>query len=122
MIMEVIDKTNEKAVSPEKMDWTRHIYLGVALIAVGAVWMLYNFDIIGYKFFDIFFSWEMLLIVIGGYLLAMRKWVPGGIVAVVGFFFLLTNLLGVYIPFRKVVWPSLFIIAGLAVLLTRKYK
>jgi hypothetical protein len=118
--MEIIDKTNGSGNKP--VDWGRHIYLGIALIVVGAVWMLYNFDLVDYRFFDVFFSWEMLVIVIGGYLLSLRRWVWGGVVTAVGVFFLLTNLLDIHIPFDKVVWPSIFILAGIGVLLTRAYK
>ncbi len=98
----------------------RHLYLGFALIAVGAVWMLYNFEVIGYRFFDIFFSWEVLLVVIGGYLLTIRRWAAGGIVATVGAFFLLTDLFDICIPFDKMILPGLCILAGLAVILTKK--
>ncbi len=118
--MEIIDKTNQK--TGQSVDWSRHLYLGIALIAVGTVWMLYNFDVVGHRFFDIFFSWEMLLIVIGGYLLSLRRWVWGGLVTAVGVLFLLTNLLGIHIPFDKVVWPAIFILAGIAVLLTKTYR
>lgn len=97
-----------------------HLYLGLVLIAVGAVWLLYNFDLVGYRFFDHFFSWETLLIVIGGYLLAQKRWVGGAIVAGVGAFFLLTDLLHLCIPFDKVILPALCILGGLAVILTKK--
>jgi hypothetical protein len=119
--MEIVDKTNEKTACGAA-ERTRYIYLGATLIAVGAVWMLYNFDLIAYRVFDIFFSWQTLLIVIGGYLLSLRRWVAGGVVAAVGAVFLLTDVLRVYIPLDKVVWPSIFIVAGLAVLLTRTCK
>ncbi len=100
----------------------RHLYLGLALMAVGAVWMLYNFDVIGYRFFDVFFSWEMLLIVLGGYLLTLKRWTVGGIVAAVGAFFLLTDLLHLHIPFDKVILPALCILIGLAVILTPRRR
>lgn len=119
--MEVINKQDRNNASPQQPR-AQHIYLGIALIAVGAIWMLYNFDVIGYRFFDIFFSWEMLLLVIGGYLLSLKKWAAGGILVAVGAFFMATNLLGIHIPFDKVVLPLLCIVAGLAVILTRKYR
>jgi hypothetical protein len=119
--MEIIDKTNEKP-APGAAERTRYIYLGVALIVVGAVWMLHNFDLIAYRVFDVFFSWQTLLIVIGGYLLSLRRWVIGGMAVAVGAVFLLTDVLNICIPLDKVVWPSIFIVAGLAVLLTKIYK
>ena len=122
--MEIInkqDQTGQKVPSAQK-PWAHHLYLGIALIGVGLIWMLYNFDVIGYKFFDVFFSWQMLLVVIGGYFLSMKKWALGAIVTLTGAFFVATDLLGVHIPFDKVVLPLICIIAGLAVLLTRKYR
>lgn len=116
--MEVINRNNSN--NPEPSAWTRHIYLGIVLIAVGAIWMMYNFDLIPYRFFDIIFSWEMLLMVLGGYLLSVRKWVGGCILLVIGGFFFATNLLGIHIPFNKVVLPLLFIAGGVAVLFSRK--
>lgn len=119
--MEVIDNNPNQPQQTVK-PLAHRLYLGLALIAVGAIWMLYNFNVIGYKFFDIFFSWEMLLLVIGGYLLTMKKWAVGGIVALVGAFFMLANVLDIYIPFDKVVLPLLCIVAGLAIILTRRNR
>ena len=113
--MEVINKQPQD-VQKQK---AHRIYLGSALVGVGIIWMLYNFDVIGYRFFDVFFSWQMLLVVIGGYLLAVKKWGVGAITALAGAFFVATDLLGVHIPFNKVVLPGLCIMAGLAVLLAR---
>jgi len=117
--MKVIDNNTS---SRAQALWSRHLYLGVALIVIGCVWMLYNFGVIGPRFVDVFFSWEMLLTVIGGYLLSRRQWVWGGLVTALGLLFLVVDLLGLAIPYDKVAWPAVFIVAGVAVLLTRSYR
>ncbi len=119
--MEIIDKTNRNGNGPASPR-PRHLYPGIALIAVGAVWMLYNFEVVGHRFFDLFFSWQTLLVVIGGYLLSLGRWAWGGGVAAIGVFFLSIDLLGLHIPPDKVIWPSIFIVAGLAVLFPRMHK
>lgn len=118
--MEIINKSGQE--TPASKQWGHHIYLGVALITIGIIWILRNFGIIGERFFDIFFSWQILLVVIGGYLLCMKRWVSGAIITLTGIIFVATDLLGIYVSFSKVVLPLSCIIAGIAVLVTRKYR
>lgn len=60
---------------------SRNLFLGVTLIVVGVLWMMNNLELLSDSLFDVVFSWQMLLVLIGGYLLALRKWLAGGIVA-----------------------------------------
>jgi len=119
--MEIINKQEKTSTPAVGRTLAQNLYLGIALIVVGLIWILYNFDVIGYKFFDAFFSWQMLLMVIGGYLLTLKKWAAGIITMGVGLFFVATDLLNVYIPFNKVVLPVVCIAAGLAVIFSRTY-
>lgn len=119
--MEIINKQEKSSTPTVGRTMAQNLYLGIALVVVGVIWILYNFDVIGYKFFDAFFSWQMLLLVIGGYLLTMKKWVAGVITMGVGLFFVATDLLDLYIPFNKVVLPVVCIAAGLAVIFSRGY-
>ena len=116
--MEIIDndRKNNGPIKPS----THNFYLGGALVLIGLVWILFNFDLIDDKVFDAIFSWQMLIVVIGGYLLAMKKWAAGGITLAVGLFFVTTGLLGLQIPVRKIVLPVACIAAGLAVIFSRK--
>jgi uncharacterized membrane protein YidH (DUF202 family) len=115
--MEIID--NQKRNTTKGSALPQRVYLGVVLILIGVVWMLYNFDAVGYRFFDLFFSWQMLLVAVGGYFLALKRWAVGTIVAGVGVFFVATDFLGLHIPFDKVALPVIVIAAGLVVLLSR---
>lgn len=54
-----------------------NIYLGIILVAIGVIWLFYNTGWIGYGLFNALFSWQMLLVAAGGYLLAVRRWSAG---------------------------------------------
>ncbi|MCD8185251.1 MAG: DUF5668 domain-containing protein [Rikenellaceae bacterium] len=94
----------------------QHLYLGIMLIVVGVILILYNFQWIGYRLFDIFFSWPMLLSVAGGYLLVIRKQALGIATLAVGLFFVATGFLDFDIPVRKIVLPLAFMLGGVAVI------
>ena len=66
------------------------------------------------------FSWQMLLVLIGGYLLALRKWLAGGIVAAVGLCLLLIDQLDWHIPLDKIAVPTILIAVGLSVVFSRR--
>ncbi|MDR2937090.1 MAG: DUF5668 domain-containing protein [Rikenellaceae bacterium] len=117
--MEVVNNNQPALGQKGGIISSRNIFLGGILILVGVVWLLKNFDVISYRVYDVFFSWEMLLTVIGLYLLTLHRWVAGGIVTVVGAGFLVTNVFGVDIPFEKVIFPLVFVTAGLGVLFSR---
>ncbi len=97
----------------------RNIYLGVVLAAAGLVWLLYNVDALSYRFFDTVFSWQMLMVVLGGYLLTVRSWIAGGIVTSLGVASCLTDFLGIDIPVSKIVLPVLLIVLGVGLLLRK---
>lgn len=115
--MEIIkdEKTRKCGAWKEK-----NIYLGVVLILVGIVWLLDNFNLIDSRFFDVVFSWQMLLVVIGGYLLSTRNWAAGGTVMLIGVCFLLTDIFNVCLPIGKLILPLIFIAGGVSLVLSRK--
>ena len=63
---------------------------------------------------------QMLLVLIGGYLLALRKWLAGGIVAAVGLCLLLIDQLDWHIPLDKIAVPTILIAVGLSVVFSRR--
>lgn len=99
----------------------RNVYIGVLLVVIGVVWLLHNFDIVGVRFFDVIFSWQMLCVVVGGYLLSCRIWFWGTVVASVGAIFLLGDLLGICLPVVKVLLPLLVIGLGIALVVRRNF-
>lgn len=98
------------------------IYLGAVLALAGVVWLASNLHWIGFGTFRAIFSWRMLLVVIGGYLLALRQWSAGAIIGCVGIFFVVTDWLGVVFPFGKIVLPIAVIAVGIALMLSQSRK
>ncbi len=96
-----------------------NIFLGAALMATGLFWLLYNFDVLPYCVFDAVFSWQMLLVVIGGYLIASRKYIAGGIVGTLGLVFVIADMFDICISMSKVALPAVIIAIGAAIILTK---
>lgn len=115
--MEIISQTPRK--TPEKSPQRRNLFIGIVLILVGMIWLLDNLDLIPYRLFDALISWQMLLIVIGAFLLYQRQWVGGTVVTTVGILFFVSHQLGYHLSFNEVGLPVVFIVAGIAVILSR---
>lgn len=96
------------------------IYLGVILILAGLLWLGYNFGVVSYFAFTNIFSWQVLLLLIGGYLLSCCKWLAGAIVSGVAMCYIVTDLLHLNIPFTKVVLPIVVVVLGVGIL-TRQF-
>lgn len=73
--MELYDSSsNMENKNPQDSTYRpRTIYFGVLLILAGTVWLLHAFGIISHHTFDVLFSWQMVIILIGLYLLALRQ-------------------------------------------------
>lgn len=116
--MEIMDNNN-KCGGYNDRSVGRNIFLGVVLVGIGVIWLLNNMDIISECVFDVILSWQVLLIVIGGYLISLRNWIAGGIVAAVGGAFLILQLTGIHVSFHKVILPVLLITAGAGIILSK---
>ena len=124
--MEIINDNRMPEESPKGRDrrdrdviMGGHIYLGVMLVLVGLLWLFYNLNWIGFRVWDFFISWQMLLVVIGGYLLTVRKWTAGIIVGALGVLFVLVDLLNVYVDVWKVALPAVVIILGISLIVSK---
>ena len=96
-----------------------NIYLGIILVAIGVIWLFYNTGWIGYGLFNALFSWQMLLVAAGGYLLAVRRWSAGVIIGGLGVFFVVMDALDISLSFNKIVLPILVMAAGIALIVSR---
>lgn len=116
--MEIIDHTPKTSQRESRVSVTRprNLFIGILLICAGLIWLLNNFNIIQDAIFNVFFSWQVLVILIGAYLLVLRKWIPGGIISLFGFSLLLIKYMHWQIPMDKVILPILFVAAGLCFL------
>ncbi len=106
----------------EKQDTRAHtmVFVGLLMILLGVLWLLSNLNIVSNSVFDVVFSWQMLLIVLGGYLLVIRNyWLGGGAVAV-GTLFLLTDYFNINIPVVEIFLPAVVIAIGVGLIFARK--
>lgn len=101
---------------------SRNVYLGVVFILAGLVWMFHNFHIISDDLFHGIFSWQMLLIVTGGYLLAVGKRTAGVIVGMIGLVFGAAEWLHFCVSIRGMALPAVLIAVGIGILLQKKGK
>lgn len=118
--MEIIDGSGlpEQPAKRKETTLAGNIYLGVVLIAIGLLWLFYNFHWITYGLFRFIFSWPMLLVAVGGYLLAVRRRSAGYIIGGLGAVFLILTNINIALPLGKVVLPILTVVAGIAVILS----
>lgn len=121
--MKIVDE-NIQFDMPEKKrkasNSAGNVFLGVILILVGIVWLFNNLSIITPRTFSLLFSWPMLMVVIGGYLLAVKKWIAGALITIVGAIFFITSAFNVHLSFSKVVLPVIIILIGVAVIVSTK--
>ena len=95
----------------------RMIYFGILLILAGAIWLLNSFGIISRHTLDVLFSWQMLITVIGLYLVVQRQYYWGGITTVVGLCLLIFDLIHFRVSIVNVIFPLVLIMIGVATLL-----
>lgn len=94
----------------------------IILIIIGAVFLLYNIDVIPYSLKSFIISWPMLLLALGIWQLTQHKSTSGITLVVIGGFFLIPRL-GVFLPMfdfyinMNIIWPLLLIIIGVTILL-----
>ena len=114
------DRSRNDRPEPRRADLPAgKIYLGAVLVVAALVWLAYNVHWIGFGVFRVIFSWQMLLVLIGGYLLALRQWSAGAIIGCLGLFFVVTDWFGLDFSFGRVVLPLAVIAVGVALIVSR---
>lgn len=83
------------------------IISGVLLLARNVGW-------ITYEVFDIVVSWHSLLIILGIYSMARRRFITGAILALIGAYFLIGGLSWLPENSQAIVWPIALIAVGVA--------
>ena len=117
--MELYDSSsNMENKNPQDSTYRpRTIYFGVLLILAGTVWLLHAFGIISHHTFDVLFSWQMVIILIGLYLLALRQLYVGGITTAIGACPLIFDVIHYKTSIVNVVFPVILISIGVITLL-----
>ena len=100
----------------------KRILFGLFLIIVGVLWILVKLNLIPHIFTDILVSWQMLLIGIGIFSIIGGNNTAGTILIVIGGFFLIPEMFSVPFQLRRLAWPVLIIVLGLALVLSHKKK
>lgn len=93
------------------------IVLAVALILTGLVMVGYRTGYISEYIYKICISWQMLLIVLGVWSLARRRWSNGALLLGAGGFFMIPLLTGAGKGWFPAWWPMIFVIIGVVILI-----
>ncbi len=96
-------------------------WIGAALIILGGLFIIDNFNLLNFDLTNFIFSWEVIVIVIGAVLMINdRGNFVGLVMIVIGLLFLFSDIYyyDVYEIFYQY-WPILLIILGLSILLKR---
>jgi len=89
------------------------VFLGIIFVAVGALLILQNLDILSWDLSHILISWPMLLIVVGFYNLQRKAGSAGLILIGIGTFFLLPRIFDVPDHFFHNFWPLILVVVGI---------
>lgn len=95
----------------------RHLITGFIFITIGGLLLLKNLDLLPSEIPDYVFTWKMLLIVLGVIFLLRKKWVQGIVLIGIGKYLLLPEIFGIPRPELYQMWPVLFILLGLTILI-----
>jgi predicted membrane protein len=101
----------------------RHSWIGIILVAIGGLMIIGNFGIFDFDVSHLIFSWRTIALIIGIIILSNSKNSIAGLVfLVIGLWGYLTYLFPwtFHVAFGDI-WPILFIVVGLALLLRKKH-
>ncbi len=123
--MEILSKNKGEEQTPNQPSQQNNnsartsVFVGVLLIVLGGLWMMTNLDVLPTRVFDVVFSWQMLVIVLGLYLVVVRSYWIGGSLMAVGTLFLLTDYFNIHIPIVEIFLPAVVIAMGVGLILSK---
>ncbi len=88
---------------------------GLLFITAGVLLLLQNFNLLPFAIPAYLFSWKMLLVVLGLFMLLSRHWTRATVLLCIGFYFLLPDIFGIYNVTLVQLWPVVFIIIGIII-------
>lgn len=98
------------------------LVLGIVLLLIGASLMLKNLNLLpDFAWFHIFFSWKMLLVVLGlTIIIAASNKIPGIVLLLIGGIFILSDLdIIPVLSFWRVMVPVILIVIGLTIIFSK---
>lgn len=102
---------------PKHRASSHRLILGVIAVFIGIGLIASNLGYVPYHWRHIFFSWEMILIIIGVVMLAKNDGKPTGFILIgIGGFFLIPDLFYFDFDFVKLLWPLVIIFAGISLI------
>ena len=97
----------------------KNLVLSIFLLATGTALLIKNLGIIPSVLPDYIFSWKTLIFLLGLVFTIIQKEKTAGLVlAAVGIYFLIPDILNINPVEAGMFWPILFMVAGLSVLLS----
>lgn len=94
-------------------------WVGIVLVAIGGYFLLRNFDLIPSFIPYYFFGWEMILIIVGGSMLATGRR-QGLVLLAIGGLFLAPEIFDIPRIRMRDWWPLILIIVGASIFLRRR--
>jgi len=92
----------------------RRFFFGFILLMLGLVMILERSGVLSYEVYDFLVSWKMLLVAIGVFVFINGNKGAGVIVMGIGAFFMIPDVFEDYDQIRRLFWPALILLAGLA--------
>jgi predicted membrane protein len=95
----------------------KSLVFGLLVVALGILWLMHNFGILGENTWDLIISWQMLLIAIGVVNVsndASRG--IGWILMAIGGFFLVSEYFDLPVTLHHIFWPALLVVIGLVLI------
>lgn len=100
----------------------KNILFGIFFIIVGSALLADKIGLLPENLYNIIFSWQMLLIGIGYLIITGRSLFPGAVLIIVGGIFLIPIIFNVGFSISYLIFPALFIFAGLLIILRLIFK
>lgn len=113
---------NDKNIPTKKQEhYDKRLGIGIVFLFLGAVFLFNNIGLIPHTLKYYLFSWQMILIVIGLFLLAGNKNQKAGIILIaIGVLFIIPGILGFARIGLGQLWPLVFVGIGIYILIRHK--
>ncbi|MDD3079734.1 MAG: DUF5668 domain-containing protein [Paludibacter sp.] len=120
---------NNEIKNSYRRGYSKGLGFGLFLMAVGLLFLGFNFGVLPQQLRHVIFSWPMLLVFFGIVNLFKRHLFSGATLTVIGAFFLFPRIIAAYpeyFPglnggFTQVYWPLLLIAAGVILILSKLF-